>query len=153
LSEFDIDFRPRTAIKAQVLADFLSEGQRPTAEPIRSTPWTIQVDGSSLGSMGGVGVYARAPDGIESDYAIKLDFPVTNNEAEYEAVIAGIRVAKENEAREVIILTDSQLVVSQFDGTFETREGSLMKYLDKVKDLSKQFSSFILQQVPREENQ
>ncbi|XP_062170982.1 uncharacterized protein LOC133876752 [Alnus glutinosa] len=80
------------AIKGQVLADFLVEFCNiPEAEELpKESTWVVHVDGSSARSRSGVGAILRNPEGQEFGFAIKLDFVTTNNEAEYEAVIAGL---------------------------------------------------------------
>jgi hypothetical protein len=92
LGQFDIDFHPRTAIKGQVLVDFLVEFCNiPEAEELlKELTWVVFVDGSSAQGRSGVGVLLRNPEGQEFGFAVKLEFFTTNNEAEYEAVIASL---------------------------------------------------------------
>uniref|UniRef100_A0A2N9F9R7 Uncharacterized protein n=1 Tax=Fagus sylvatica TaxID=28930 RepID=A0A2N9F9R7_FAGSY len=93
LSEFDIDYRPRTAIKAQALADFIAEftskDDEPTEDVEQTSKWTVNIDGSSTKDSGGVGVVLRSPEGDIIKQAIRLQYPTTNNEAEYEALLDG----------------------------------------------------------------
>ena len=67
LSQFDIEYHPRMAIKAQALADFIAEFMLPDEENLspEAERWTIQTDGSSAQGKGGVGVVITAPDGEE----------------------------------------------------------------------------------------
>ena len=74
-----------------------------------------------------------SPERAELKYAIKLDFSVTNNEAEYEALFSGLKLAKSVMARKVQAYTDSQLVESQFSGEFTTKGPVLIKYLENLK--------------------
>ena len=96
LSQFDIEYLPRTAIKAQALADFIAE----FTFPDESSPadgakrWTIQTDGSSTQKRGGVGVVITTPDGEILKYGVRLRFPATNNEAEYGGILTGLRLGK-----------------------------------------------------------
>lgn len=69
--------------------------------------WVVYVDGSSANRKSGVGIALASPDGEKFQYAIKLDFITTNNEAEYEAVLAGLSIAREMGARNVEIGSDS----------------------------------------------
>jgi hypothetical protein len=109
LGQFDIQFHPRTAIKGQVLADFLAEFCNfPEADELpKESTWIVHVDESSAQGRSGVGVILRNPEGQEFSFAIKLDFVTTNNEAEYEAVIAGLALSREMGATNVEIRSDS----------------------------------------------
>ena len=86
LSEFDVQYRPRIAVKGQVVADFIAEYTQledKGAEEHRI--WSIHTDGSSNQRAGGAGVVIQTPEGDKIECMIRLDFPTTNNEAEYEA--------------------------------------------------------------------
>ena len=89
LSQFDIEYHPRMAIKAQALADFITEFTLTDKENLNheTKRWTIQTDGSSARRRGGVGVVITTPDGEELKYEVQLKFPATNNEAEYEGIL------------------------------------------------------------------
>ncbi|XP_042446582.1 uncharacterized protein LOC122031549 [Zingiber officinale] len=90
LSEFDIQYQPRTTIKAQSLADFVTEMQNPESEAI----WRIYVDGSSTRQGSGVDILLISPQGERMQLSVRLDYKATNNEAEYEALIAGLQAAR-----------------------------------------------------------
>uniref|UniRef100_A0A2N9FH63 Uncharacterized protein n=1 Tax=Fagus sylvatica TaxID=28930 RepID=A0A2N9FH63_FAGSY len=98
LSEFDIDYRPRTAIKAQALADFIAEftskEDEPTEDVEQTSKWTMNIDGSATKDSGGVGVVLKSPEGDTIKQAVRLQYPTTNNEAEYEALLTGLEMAK-----------------------------------------------------------
>ena len=86
LSEFDMQYHPRTAVKGQIVADFIAEytkSEDKGAEGHRL--WRIHIDGSSNQRGGGAGVVIQTPEGDKIECMIRLDFPTTNNEAEYEA--------------------------------------------------------------------
>ncbi|KAL0395060.1 UNVERIFIED_CONTAM: hypothetical protein Slati_4472200 [Sesamum latifolium] len=89
LGEFDIEFQTRTAIKAQAFADFMVELSEEQPQE-KGEAWMLHVDGSSNTTNGGAGIFLQGPGGIEVEIAIKLNFPATNNEAEYEALIQGL---------------------------------------------------------------
>ncbi|XP_062147754.1 uncharacterized protein LOC133856715 [Alnus glutinosa] len=120
LGQFDIEFHPRTSVKGQVLADFLMEfNNTPESEELqKKETWVVYVDGSSANQKSGVGVALVSLDGEKFQYAIKLDFVTTNNEAEYEAVLAGLSIARKMGAKNVEIRSDSQ---SNFDRTDMTK--------------------------------
>ncbi|XP_011069647.1 uncharacterized protein LOC105155469 [Sesamum indicum] len=150
LGEFDIEFQTRNAIKAQVFADFLVEfaGEQPQKEE----RWLLHVDGSSTSKNGRAGIYLQGPDGAEIEIAVRLDFPATNNEAEYEALIQGLQTAIDGGIRQVDVYTDSQLVAMQVQGTYETREWSMTQYQARVKEMMKKFDRCTISQIPRDEN-
>lgn len=108
LSEFDIEFRPRTAIKAQVLADFIAELTTLPDHPQQSEAvWKIFVDGSSHGEGSGAGIIMMGPESEELVYSLHFEFPATNNDAEYEAVITGLSLAARLGITSVEICSDS----------------------------------------------
>ena len=135
LSEFDIQYRPRTAIKRQVLVDFIVEftiveGQR--AEEIPQ--WSIHMDGSSNRQAGRAGVLLHSLEGDKIECMVHLDFPMTNNEAEYEALIGGLDLAKATKAENLIVNCDSQVVTSQVNVDYECKNEWMKKYLEQVHD-------------------
>ncbi|KAL2237241.1 UNVERIFIED_CONTAM: Retrovirus-related Pol polyprotein from transposon opus [Sesamum indicum] len=132
LSEFGVEFHPRPAIKAQVLADFIVELAHDEAS-ISTSSWTLHVDGSSTMTGNGVGIVLENPEGDQFEYAIKLEYPSSNNEAEYEAFLAGGELALAVGARKIIIYSNSQLVVNQIQGSFENGDEKMAKYSLKAK--------------------
>ncbi|XP_048622610.1 uncharacterized protein LOC125591798 [Brassica napus] len=123
LSEHDIMYKNRTAAKSQVLADFLIE-LTPELEQdlvLPSLSWIL--------------------------HSFSFDFPASNNEAEYESLIAGLRLAKAVKAKRINAYCDSQLVVSQFLGDYDVRNDRMDAYLKLVKDLTQDFEFFELTNV------
>ena len=111
LSEFDIQYHPRTAVKGQVVADFIAEftlGDSQGAEDARQ--WNIYMDRSSNRPVRGASVVIQTPEGDRNECMIQLDFPTTNNEAEYEALVAGLDLVKATCVENVVIHCDSQVV-------------------------------------------
>ncbi|XP_077249255.1 uncharacterized protein LOC143888719 [Tasmannia lanceolata] len=183
LSEFDIQYLPRPAIKAQVLADFVAEctihqqsieseaAQNPVVEKVTTTGerteaetelvrtetipipvgqnlssnqplWEVYVDESSNKAGCGAGLILTGPDNFVLDYALKFGFRASNNEAEYEALIARMNLAAQTSARMLKAYCDSQLVANQIQGIYEARDEHMIKYLSKVRQLSSKFKSF-----------
>ncbi|XP_070010982.1 uncharacterized protein [Nicotiana sylvestris] len=145
------------AVLADFMADF-SQGMQPEVEKElqvfnRSNPgiWTLFIDGSSNIKGAGLGIFLVRPTGETIRQAIKCH-PITNNEAEYEDVIAGLELARELGVEQVVIKSDSQLVVNQMLGTYTTREARMQQYLEKARDLVRQFQTGKVVQIPREEN-
>ena len=91
----------------------------------------------------------RSRDKIEC--MIRLDFPTTNNEAEYEALVAGLDLAKAAGAENMIIHCDSQVITSQVNGDYECRNERMKKYLEEVKSRTSSLEVKFVQ-IPREEN-
>jgi hypothetical protein len=111
----NIMYAPRSAIKSQVLADFvaeLSEIQTPLAS-IKHETWTIYFDGSVMKEGAGVGLVFISPLGVRMEYLVRLNFPASNNAAEYESLINGLRIAVELRIKRLEIRGDSELVVDQ----------------------------------------
>ncbi|XP_012838229.1 PREDICTED: uncharacterized protein LOC105958770 [Erythranthe guttata] len=149
LGQFDIEYEPRLAIKGQALADFLQETTRVTEE----TEWRLFVDGASNSMGSGAGVILhKAGESEGAEYAIKLPFRASNNEAEYKAVIHGMKLAAIAGARRVTIFSDSQLTVQQIKGEFETKDSRMNSYCEMARALMKEFEEVDLKQIPREEN-
>ncbi|XP_074374330.1 uncharacterized protein LOC141714711 [Apium graveolens] len=157
LSQFYIEYKPRTAIKAQVLSDFVAECQFQSKthkpEEDQSRPWLLFVDGSSTSNSGGAGVILISPEGFKIQQALKFGFSATNNVAEYEALIAGLKLASDLEAEVIDIFGDSQLVSKQISGEFKTYNERMARYLTRTQELLSKFPSWKMLNVDREENQ
>ena len=157
LSEFDIRYKPKTEIKGQVLADFVVEFT--SAEPAKNAQaaidlsiWKLTVDGASNAHGSGAGLILTSLEGIDIEYALRFGFHASNNEAEYEAVIAGLNLTHSLEVDQLEVYSDSQLVVRQIEDTYEAKSGRMILYLRKVRDLLKKFVLVQIKHVPREEN-
>ena len=157
LSEFDIKYKPKTAIKGQVLADFVMEftsvepaenARTPTNLPI----WRLSVDGATKAQGSGAGLILTSLKGIDVEYALRFGFRASNNEAEYEAVIAGLNLAHSMEVDQLEVCSDSQLVVRQIEDTYEAKSETMILYLKKVRDLLKKFVLVQVRHIPRAEN-
>ncbi|KAK4388385.1 hypothetical protein Sango_2445100 [Sesamum angolense] len=151
LSEYVIEFHPRSAIKAQVLAGFVIELAYDEAS-ISTPTWSFYVDGSSTSTGSGAGVALESSQGDKFEYAIKLDFPSSNNEAEYEAFLAGGELALAAGAKRIVIYSDSQLVVNQVQGSYEARDEKMAKYFSKAKNMLGKFEEASVVQVSRANN-
>jgi ribonuclease HI len=152
LGQFDLEFVPRNAIKGQALADFLAElTNLPEAEEERI--WIIYVDGSSTKRNGGAGIVIVTPEGEELNGSFRLEFRTTNNEAEYEAVIAGLGLALKLGAESVEVQSDSQVIVGHIRGEFEAKGDKMKKYLAKVQGMHTSFQKFNITKIPRKDNE
>ena len=94
----------------------------------------------------------HTPEGEKIECMVRLDFPTTNNEAEYEALIPGLDLARAVEVENVVVYCDSQVVTSQINGNYECKNERMKKYLEVVKD---QIGSLQIKfvQIPRKENE
>ena len=126
LSEFDIRYKPKTTIKGQVLADFVMEFT--LAEPTKNAPtptdipiWRLFVDWATNAQGSRAGLILTSPEGIDMEYAFRFGFEASNNEAEYEAVIAGLNLAHSMEVDQLEVCSDSQLVVRHIEDTYEAK--------------------------------
>ncbi|GJY49850.1 reverse transcriptase domain-containing protein [Tanacetum coccineum] len=115
-------------------------------------PWTLFTNESSCADGSGVGLILTSPEGAEFTYALRFRFEATNNEAEYEALIAGLRIAKEIGVKNLQANVDSRLVANQVNRTYIAKEADMIQYLEKVKTLTKGFRMFSIKQVPKSEN-
>ncbi|GAU39725.1 hypothetical protein TSUD_144910 [Trifolium subterraneum] len=150
LAKFDISFESRKALKAQVLADFVAE--MTTSTTSEKNKWTIFVDGSSNSQGSGAGIILENGDGVLIEVSLGLSFPMTNNQAEYEDFLAGLRLAEDMRAEEIRIFTDSQLVASQVSGEYQTKEERLLEYLNLIREKLAKFKETEVKHVPREHN-
>ncbi|GJS75448.1 reverse transcriptase domain-containing protein [Tanacetum coccineum] len=124
--------RPRTSIRGQVLAGFIAE--RP------------EEDGS------GDGLILTSPEGMEFNYALRFEFNASNNEVEYEALVAGLCIAEQMGIKNLEAKFDSHLVANQINGSYVAKEQSMIQYLEKAKTLIGKFKEFSIKHVPRSEN-
>ncbi|XP_076958333.1 uncharacterized protein LOC143634031 [Bidens hawaiensis] len=131
LGEHAIEYKPRPAIIGQVLADFVTEVSRhKEKECLRLV----------------------IPEGHEFTYAINLDFKSTNNEAKYEAFLAGLRIAKKLGVKHLEAQVDSMPIAGHINGCYEAKNDVMASYLSQAKDLIRQFSSFNIFHIKRSEN-
>ncbi|GKV36104.1 hypothetical protein SLEP1_g44272 [Rubroshorea leprosula] len=114
----------------QAVADFLVECISTTKEekapeqPI----WVLYVDGAANVEGAGAGAVLVGSDGFKSEHALRFKFQTTNNAAEYEALIYGLKLASELKAQSIQVFSDSKLVVGQVKGSYETRDPQLARY-------------------------
>ena len=151
LGEHDINYHPLTSIDAQVLTDFLVE----IPDTIKGTPttifveplepegsrelWKLYTDDTASMEGSGVGLILQIPKGKEITYALRFDFQVSNNEAEYEALLSRMGLAREVGAKRLAALSDSLLIMNKINGTYEAKDPRMHKYLDAVCILTSKF--------------
>ena len=141
-------------MKGQVLADFVVEFS-PKGEMVCQVEhrlWKVRVDGASSAKGVGAGVVIITPEGILLEHSFRQGFSASNNEAEYEALLARLRAVSQLEARDIEIYSDLRLIVNQVQGNFEARDPWMKAYLDSVKQVMDGFSMVKVIQVARAQN-
>lgn len=138
LGEFDIEYIPHTAVKAQGLADFVAEftgvlgpapeyletsvsilaENIPVAGSLNTEGWKLFIDGSSSSGDCGGGLILVSPDQFKTSQTLRFNFKASNNEAKYETVIAGLGLARELGLQDIEVFSDSMFIVNQVTGEF-----------------------------------
>jgi len=115
LLSFELNFQPRTAIKSQALADFIAEWTEVQTPAImeKLEYWTMYFDGSLMIEGAGAGIVLISPTGERLKYVLQIHFPASNNAAEYEALLHGLRIAISLGIRRLAVRGDSELIVNQ----------------------------------------
>jgi ribonuclease HI/uncharacterized small protein (DUF1192 family) len=115
--------------------------------------WNMFFDGASSNIGAGVGVVFKSPSQETISLSYKLEFEVTNNVAEYEALVLGLRAAKKMGIKEVAVFRDAELIIQQVKGVYQTKHPRLKNYRNEVWDLIDSFFlAFNISFIPREEN-
>jgi ribonuclease HI len=115
-------------------------------------PWTLFFDGSVCSQGCGKGYVIRSSDGMVHETAIHLEFKCTNNQVEYEALLAGLEMMFDMGAKDIKAFGDSQLVVQQMHGESLCLDGILNSYRDRCMSLVERMDMFHIEHVPRKKN-
>ena len=125
LSSFGLKFESTSTIQSRALAEFIAEWTPTPDEEVQETAipgkesdqaWVMYFDGAFSLQGADAGVLLVAPTGEHLKYVIQMHFPrerSTNNTAEYEGLLAGLRIAADLGIKKLIVRGDSQLVVRQ----------------------------------------
>jgi hypothetical protein len=134
LMGLNITYVPQMVIKSQALADFMAEWtetQQPPP-PVTQEQWSMYFNGSfTLNGVGG-GVVMISPKGDRLLYVILLHFHVTNNVAEYEALINSLHITTELGVQWLYIHGNSELVVNQVMGESNCRDSCMAAYREEI---------------------
>lgn len=130
LGTFDIRCKQRNSIKGQILADFVAKftialGAFVVVCQVLVRPWRVFVDGASNARGSGVGIVMMSPEGLRFEKSLRLGFQASNNEVEYEVLVASFRAVQNLGAKEVEVFSNSKLVVSQIEGSFEVKDSRM----------------------------
>ncbi|KAE8676162.1 Tubulin alpha-1 chain [Hibiscus syriacus] len=175
LSEFDIIYVNQKAIKGSVIADFLASRVSNDYQPLNFNfpdedllcismneevrtndefaTWKLYFDGASNALGRGIGAVLISPENVYYPFTSRLEFFCTNNMAEYEACVMGLKAAIERKIKFLKIYGDSSLVVYQLRGEWETKDPKLLEYRNFTLELVKEFERVTFNYLPREENQ
>jgi ribonuclease HI len=155
LSPLDITYEKRKAIKSQVLPDFTAEWLvlQSTGPPDLSSVWTMYFDGSKRVQGTGAGVVLISPQGDKLKYVLRMSFPqASNNEAEYEALLHGMKMAKACGATRLKIFRDSNLVVQQVMNRCDAISDNMTAYRNLYYYLEGTFDGCEVSHVSRASN-
>jgi ribonuclease HI len=157
LSEHKIDFGKRSAIKSQVLADFIVDCTSPssvTADEELVPVWEIRCDGAWGRKGAGIAVIITSP---KLRYAARLDYKdpsdrCTNNTTEYEALLLGLRKVRALGASNFLVKCDAKVIKDHMEKESEAREPELVKDLAEVRKMERHFRGFTIEHLPRKNN-
>jgi ribonuclease HI len=160
LSEHTINFGKRSAIKLQVLADFVVDWTSPssiTADEELVPIWEIRCDGAWGRKGTGIAAIITSPTGIKQRYAARLDYKdpfdrCTNNAIEYEALLLGLRKVRALGASNFLVKCDAKVIKDHVEKESVAREPELVKYLAEVRKMERHFRGFTIEHLPRKNN-
>ncbi|XP_073120711.1 uncharacterized protein [Henckelia pumila] len=162
LTEFTLIYCAQKSIKGQAIADFLAhhpgsdesipEEVEILVYGIEQPPWTLKFDGSSTEGTAGVGIVIISPTGVKTVLSFNLDFPCTNYQAEFEALVIGLEILKDLQAKNIHVIGDSQLVLQQVAEEYKCTSLSLIPYFAAASQLADDFEEINFQYVPRQQN-
>ncbi|XP_050890097.1 uncharacterized protein LOC127095453 [Lathyrus oleraceus] len=155
LTEFSLTYMPLRAVKGQVVADFIVDHSidANALKYVELGPWKLYFDGSSHKDGTGVRVVIISPNKIPTKFQYKVEGTCSNNEAEYEALIAGLEMLLELGTTRVEIMGDSELVIKQITKEYRCVKENLIMYFIIASLLLKRFEMVYIRHIPRLENQ
>jgi ribonuclease HI len=148
-------YAPRKAIKSHILADFFAEWTDTQLPPpqIQAECWTLYFDGSVMKIGAGAGLLFVSPLGEHMRYAVRLHFPASNNMAEYEALLCGLKIAIEIGVKRLDMRGDSQLMIDQVMKNASCHDDKMEAYCKAVRALKDKFYCIELNHVPHRYNE
>ena len=161
LGAYDVRYMPRISIKGQVLANFVEKftksitgegkGIVDTTTVLASIipTWEVYTNGAANGKGVGIGIVVITPEKLVMEKSLQLGFLASNNEAEYETLLARKTMVNQLKGEVVKVYSDSWLVVGQDNREFEARDKHMRGYLIRVRQARVHFKSFTLMQILR----
>ena len=114
------------------------------------TPWEMYVDGAANQRGSRVGLVLVSPEKITIEKSLRLGFPATNNETEYETLLMGMAMVQKVGGKTVEMFSNSRLVVGQVKGELEARDARMQEYLGQVRCIQTKFEFFDLSHCRRQ---
>ena len=149
LSEFNIRYEPHDPIKGQCLLDFVNDLQHTPTED----QWTLHVDGSSNPKGAGAGIVLEGPNEILIEKSLHFTFKTSNNQAEYEAILVDLSLAREVGVKTLTCRTDSKLTVGHLNDEFQIKDRTLLQYYHLVHAvIQSAFDQVRIEHIPRTDN-
>jgi ribonuclease HI len=154
LCALNIDFKPRTAIKSQALVNFMAEWrenqlQTPTERPEH---WVMHFDGSLKLEGAGEGVLLISPMGEQLKYVLQIFWKVSNNEAEYEALLHGLCLAVSMGIKRLLVYGDSAVVINQVNKSWDRNKENMDAYYLEVRKLENKFYGLEFHHIVHDNN-
>jgi ribonuclease HI len=154
LDALNIDFKPRTAIKSQELVEFMVEWWEnqlptPTEQPEH---WVMYFDGSLKLEGVGAGVLLISPKGEQLKYVLQIFWKVSNNEAEYESLLHGLRLAISLGIKGLLVYDNSAVVINQVNKSWDRNKENMDAYFLEVCKLENKFYDLEFHHVVRDNN-
>ena len=153
------------AVKSQAIANLLAQFPREEEfslddEILREVAiveevkeqWVMKFDGFSTTQLGGVGIVLYHEEDKAMALSFKLEFPCSNNTAEYEAYLTGLVTVLELGVKHLKVMGDSNLVIYQTKGSFSLKEPSLALYITMAQKMEEKFSTFKIEHAPGNKN-
>ena len=119
---------------------------------VRVKHWQLYVDGASNATGPRVGIVMVSLEGLRMENSLRLGFRASNNEVEYEALIAGLRVVQKLSAEAIEVFFELRLVVSQIEGSFEVKDYCISQYIKLFRSLQSSSQKVSIVRVPRSQN-
>ena len=149
MSEFNIRYEPHGPIKAQCLLDFINDLQQTPTED----QWTLHVDGSSNPKGAGAGIVLEGPNDILIEKSLHFAFQTSNNQAEYEAILASLSLDREVGVKSLTRKTDSKLTIGHLNDEFQIKDPTLLQYYHLVRVVTQSaFDQVRIQHIPKTDN-
>ena len=94
------------------MANFITQHHKSSISYVEPMPWTLFFDGSSCKQGDGIGIVIISPWGASFEFALPTEPMVTNNQAQYEAILKGLQLLHEVKAEAIEVFGDSQLIIN-----------------------------------------
>ena len=119
---------------------------------VEKEPWILKFDGLSIENSAGAGIVIISPKGAKTTLSFNLDFKCTNSQVKYEALVIGLEIILELEAKDVRVIEDSQLVLRQLTREYKCNNLLLTHYFTTAIQLLDSRDNVEFEHVPRESN-